>query len=390
MKFLTTLTILTLAFATTYAQVTIDESSFTRAATSNDTVSSSTQSGVALPTEGSAQTWDYSTLIEQSSGVKYYYDASTDTNYSNDLSYYNNVLTFQGLQIPGSVSESTDSAGWYEVGRTVDGSGYSIDPITSGSGDSIFFPKTNYPYYGRIDFVNFPATYQSQWTQTRGERIDFELTVGAASMTHTPGYRLRSRTDVRTVVGYGTLVMPTQDGSASAPMDVLLLKVTRTFLDSFYVNNSPAPAGLLTTFGLTQASTFADSFYVFYRPGFANALIGINYSGTTVTSVSWHTGGAEKTTGIFNDATPSVANCYPNPVGAEQLINISFDAPVSTNTNIELVDLLGKSIKMEDINFRNGTSVQFKLPENIAAGVYTILVMDNDTKMLSSARLLVE
>src|SRR5690606_38704120 len=127
-----------------------------------------------------------------------------------------------------------------------------------GTDDSIRFVGGVTPFDGRINTIQFPMTYQDQWTQSFDRVVDFELNIASYGMVDAPGFLRETTTENREVVGYGELTIPQPNGSPSLPMVVLLLKVNRITLDSFFVAGQPAPAPMLAAFGLIQGSVIEE------------------------------------------------------------------------------------------------------------------------------------
>ncbi|HCQ16973.1 MAG TPA: hypothetical protein DIU20_11960, partial [Cryomorphaceae bacterium] len=235
-----------------HGQVTINQSSFLRASAQVDSAYTPSQTTVSLPAEGSAQYWDYSTLSYNYVYLYTYLDAAQDPAFNNAFSKISSSFSFQAFQTQGWNYDGMDANEWYAVGRTTRDSAFSITAISGGANDSLFFPASTEAYGGRTDYMKFPTTYPDQWTQTRTEITPFALTVGAFALNHTPGEGKRTQIETREIKGYGKLTIALADGSPSQTLDVLLLKVQRTSIDSFFLGGSLAPAPLMAAFGINQ------------------------------------------------------------------------------------------------------------------------------------------
>jgi len=271
----------------TTAQVTITQATFPRPVTVSDTVVICSTTGVAIPTEGASQTWDYSSLVTSSVEVHDYIDATSSTTFVGALNYKSDDLTFQGMVIPSFKYQAIDATGWYNIGRTNVDVTYPLATITGGATDSLNFLGGDYPYDGRINFLEFPVAYQNQWTGTQKEDVPFKLTVGAFGLNETPGSRLRTITHTREVVGFGTLVVPRDDNSSTIAMDVLLIKVNSTEVDSFFLAGQPAPQALISAFGVTQGGTVTNTFYLFYKPGFGHPIMNVGMEAGQIDAVGY-------------------------------------------------------------------------------------------------------
>ncbi|MGB0931148.1 MAG: hypothetical protein ACPGVB_10250 [Chitinophagales bacterium] len=229
------------------------------------------------PTEGTGQVWDYSFLTPDSLVTQVYTDASNDPNFSGVLNYISGNILFNGFPISRNQYEAIDEEGWYHKGRTTEEVSYSVTAISGGADDLLRFPDRVVPYGGRLNKLQFPVTYESDWTQNQIENTEFELTVAAFGLNAVPGVNVKTITERREVVGEGKLIIPSEDGSPSLPMDALLLKVDMTGIDSVFLGGAPAPAPLLAAFGVTQGNiSVADTRYIFYMPGFGSNVLNVN------------------------------------------------------------------------------------------------------------------
>lgn len=369
------------------AQVTIDANSFPRLASFADSISKTEQTGIALPTEGAAQVWDYSSLVSESIIIDEHFDATADPNFPNALNSYENNLTFQGFLIPSNSYEAIDVDGWYEMGRSTSEVGYSITSISGGANDSLVFLGGNSLYDGRINSLKFPLTYQSQWTESHIEYSNFNLSVAAFSLNHVPGNQKRILTNERNVVGYGQLTIPREDGTPSAEMDVLLMKVVRSAIDSFFLGGAEAPAPLLAAFGLTQGGFASDSFYVFYKPDFEAPVLNINFSSTGQAINAFYRTSATEAPVSVNTPTVSGFTCYPNPAGAGRSLLVQTSNTNKNPREISLLDMQGRVVFNQSVSNQAGNSIQLDLPINLSSGIYMLRVQDLDGMILGTNKL---
>lgn len=368
------LTCLALAF-NGYGQVTLTSGNFVRGTTFSDSIVLASQTGIALPAEGAAQTWDYSALTMGSLTVRDHFDASSDPNFAGARNFYSNDLTFQGFLIMATSYEAIDNNGWYEMGRSIEGVTYSIASISGGANDSLSFVGQNDLYAGRMNLLNFPTTYQDQWTQSYAEVTDFELTVAAFSLNKTPGYQQRIITQDREVVGYGTLKIPTGNSSAPTALPALLIKAQRTLVDSFFVGGMVAPSALTGAFGLTQGATFSDEFYVFYTPGYGSPVMSMDITNGMGENAAYRTG-ANKATFSLGENLTFKANFYPNPVKDGQALTIELEDQVGTAV-FTVMDINGRELYRQTLE-PSGKTFRYEIPTSLSAGMYLFRLEDTD------------
>jgi len=260
-------------------KVVINREDFPRTASLTETGYVVQKDVVDAPSEGVDQVWDYSFLTPDNLITRVYVDASNDPVFPDALHYRSTEIAFNGFPIPINEYETIDEDGWYEDGRITEDITYSITAVSGGADDVLRFPETEVPYGGRLDKLQFPVIYGNDWTQNQIENTEYELTVAAFGLNAVPGVNIRTIIESREVVGEGKLIIPSEDGSPSLPMDALLLKVETSDIDSVFLGGAPAPAALLAAFGLTQGTvTIRPVRYIFYTPDFASNVLNVNPS----------------------------------------------------------------------------------------------------------------
>ncbi|MBI1287691.1 MAG: T9SS type A sorting domain-containing protein [Flavobacteriales bacterium] len=388
----TTLTsILCLLTLPMLAQVTIGQSNFPRPAGYTDIGFKASVSGVAMPTEGTGQTWDYSALTTIATFETDWMDASGDPDYPTALNYREQLLTFQVFDYESRVYEAVDANGWYSQGRVLMDTTYSITAFTGGANDALNFPDQVQEFDGRLNTLKFPMSYQSTWTESYTESTQFNLTVAANNLTNAPGLQKRTYTQTRTVVGEGTLMIPDENGNPSGSLDALLLKVDgRTVLDSFFLGGQLAPAPLLTAFGLTQGSVRNDpDFYVFYVTDFPTTVLNINLDAQgAISSVYYRPSAAALANSVGDELSFNALKSYPNPVIGGDVLNIDLSDHNDAVT-IELVDLAGRQVFSSSVS-NSSRIARVAIPSNLTAGMYTMVVRNAKAVPLSMNKLMVK
>lgn len=388
----TTLTsILSLLALPLLAQVTIDQGSFPRPAGYVEAGLQASISGVALPTEGAAQTWDYSGLTSTGTFSNDWIDATADTDFPTALNYRDINLSFQVFGMRGRGYEAVDADGWYDQGRVIFDTTHSITAISGGANDVLNFPDQVDAYNGRLNFVDFPVNFNNTWSQSYVAQVQFNLTVQGFGLNNTPGIAQTTVSQTRTVVGEGTLVIPDANGNPSGSLDVLLIKVEdRMEVDSFFLGGQLAPAPLLSAFGLTQGAVEEfDDFYVFYTPNFPTTVLNINLNSSgQISSVYYKPQAAELATSIGDELSFNAVRTYPNPIAAGDVMNIELLDQPSAAT-VELIDLAGRQVFSSSISTNAGTA-RVALPSELVSGMYTMVVRGANAEKLSVSKLMVK
>lgn len=368
-----------------FTQVTITQDDFPRQGSFIDTFVNASSSVIVAPTHGIGQVWDYSSATSGTPGIVTFTDASGDANFPNALNYRQRNLIFQSLLIESNEYESIDADGWYVLGRSITDVTYSISIITGGANDSLRFVGGNYIYPGVIDQLRFPVAYQNLWTLNYQQDNDFELTVASYGLNKVPGKLSRYFTQVREVVGEGTVIIPDINGAPSQPFDALLIRVVRTSIDSTFLGGAPAPPPLLTAFGLSQGSVAADSFYVIYAPGFGGPVLSMDINpGNQVSALVYRPSAARlgDPTSLEKLNMPTFA-VAPNPVNAGSYLFIITETPHFINT-LQLLSLNGQVISEYRLETQVEGNFPVLIPENTAAGVYLINLKDETGKIVAS------
>lgn len=366
------------------SQVVITADNFPRGGTFTD-YSYRSQPGVIVPpSEGPDQVWDYSDLeLDQIITVDYA-DASQDPALPGALNSSVRNLAFQVFPIPSQFYEAIDQDGWYGLGRTTADVSYSITAISGGPKDTLRFPGTAMPFEGRINSLQFPVTYGSHWNQSMTEVMPFELTVAAFGLNKAPGVYRRLINQDRQVTGYGEIILPRENGNSTLPIEVLMIKVVRMAVDSYYLGGAPAPAQLMGAFGLTQGSSVTDSFYVFYAPEFGAPVFDYAIN----SDIAFYRPYAEATVSVNQPISTTVLHAYPNPVKAGSVLNVELESPAHQG-RYRIWDALGRMVDESTFNTEDQHQLLIPIPSAIQTGMYVFQVLDTNGEVIGILRQIV-
>jgi hypothetical protein len=366
-------TIFSLLVLPLMAQVTIDQGNFPRQADFTDEYNWVETAGLAIPTEGTEQTWDYSSFVTTSSSSEIWFDASGDQDFPTALNYSSAALSFQSFGIRAREYDAVDEEGWYVQGRLLFDTTHSITPISGGADDVLHFPGQAQVYEGRTNLIAFPSTYNTTWESSYIEYTQFNLTVAGFGLNNVPGEQKRIISQKRTVVGEGVLIQPDAQGNPSGPIDALLIKVEdRVLVDSFFLGGQLAPPTLLSAFGLTQGEmTELPDRYLFYVPGYGNVTVVVNLNASgEISSVAYRPDVAGLATSITDAPASDAIRAYPNPV--ETGGTLHFGLHTDGITLVELTDMTGRTVLSTSVA-GNGTVGRLDIPTSITPGIYTMM-----------------
>ncbi|HOY33217.1 MAG TPA: T9SS type A sorting domain-containing protein [Bacteroidales bacterium] len=330
--------------------------------------------GFNLPVAGLNQQWNYSTLT--ATGVyNMNYITPTDINFP-AATYADTNLS--NVFIPGKYYYSdgyyqTNAIGANCLGFVINEQKYGS--ISANPSDSCIFPQQFCAFTSPSYLMPFPTTMSSSWhAHTRGV-ANFQLTVSAYGLNQTPCQKVTHTYKSDTVVAWGKMRVPAGAG-ASLAYDVLLVKRMTVQVDSFYMSGTPAPAVLLTAFGVSQGQSTTSNRYLFWRENAKYPLMMINFGSnnfTTPTGV-FYDGAAQYDPNGISENSNTDFNIYPNP--GDGNFTIQFDQVINEAFNMKIYDLVGKVVYSQQIN-PTGNSQQVSV-ENLISGTYFIRIDADD------------
>lgn len=355
------------------AQITLQSGNVAQSPTYNANMRF--QAGVRsapIPASGTNLTWDYSRLNANFSKVDIYRPATRSgfTSYSRYLS----ENTFVGdVPLPSEYYYHLTGDGLFEVGSYQ--AAQTLGLVNFGNNaDSIVFPGANVIFKTPAPILKFPCTYGHSWTANHIYNTPFKLSVASFSLSNAQALWVQRVYKSDSVVGWGKLILPTLSGPSN-PVEVLLIKTSRYLVDSYYINGSPAPGGLLSGLNVRQNDTNHFNTYTFHAAGAELPLLQI------LLDASWTVFGfTYYTNGIFPLASAATTmpamQIYPNPVKAGQLLHLDLNASVS-DIVVTLVDLQGRT--MFTWNGHNVAAAKgIQIPAWLSPGNYLCRVSGKD------------
>jgi hypothetical protein len=130
-----------------------------------------------------------------------------------------------------------------------------------------------------------------------------------------------------------------------------------------------------------------NDFYVFYVPDFGSPALNVNLDASGgLSNIYYRPSAANVATGISDMAVADM-KVYPNPIAAGDVLNVELSANKHVAT-MELVDVTGRQVyqqPMLNTSVRTGVA----LPSSISEGIYTVVLRDTATNMVSTTRMVV-
>lgn len=196
------------------------------------------------------------------------------------------------------------------------------------------------------------------------------------SLNNTPCYRKTSSTYSNSVLGWGKVRVKNANGMPTAYMNVLVIRRSESITDSFYIGGSPAPASLLTAFGLSQGmvtNVFKDDFI---RTNEITPIVGISYKGTTIKYIEVHMNRLPSpTTSLFNFSKNNNFNLFPNPIVNNQFTITTTDKTIN-ELQYDIININGQVIKTGIASMNHG-NMTIQLDKANPSGIYYIRLKEN-------------
>lgn len=267
-----------------------------------------------------------------------------------------------------------------DIAVDVPGQAYTLQPFTGNINDSIFFPAQRYIIDTPRRIVEFPMTMGSAWSSSSRRVTDMVFNIPAFGLNYQTVQHAYTWVRQDTVVGWGKMRVYTPDGP-SIYYDVLMDKISEFTRDSFYMNGLPAPAPLLSAFGVAQGQKTEETYrYNFYRKGSFNYLASFFYNTdatfSTLAGIFFHLDDLETAPSATTSQKVSYATIlYPNPSRGSE-INIKVMGNDLTFSSYFITDAQGKTVQEGEMDNIGGDEVRVYMNEVLPAGNYYITLRD--------------
>jgi hypothetical protein len=377
-----------LAFTPLLSQITIELEDYLLPRDYVDTVHWAIDQTIELPSEGPDQIWDYGSLIHTYTSNDERFNADGNPHYPDAISYWESFVVFSGLFIETITYDAVDEDGNYYIpGVYYKDTTHSITSISGGVNDVINFPSSFDQFESRVNIVQFPMEYVNMWDAERVETIPYNLTVAAFGLNNVPGNRVRYRSEVREVSGWGEITIPDAEGNPGNPLEVLQMKVVQNFVDSIFLGGMPAPPTLLGAFGITQGVQSSNTFYLFLTKGLFGNVIRINLSTTNeVNSASFRPHANDLVSNTSDIAVVNSFNLYPNPTTVGSSVTIETGEHFSKGY-ISISDVTGRQVHRTAIENQANQQIQLDLPSHLSSGNYFYHIFNHSAAFIGSGKL---
>ena len=389
MKKLFTTTIALAAIMTANAQLTLTSANTPHTAPYDDI--RHLFDSAAFPQHGNNVEFDYSGL-PPASPVTVKYNPVTRAGFDGYTRFSMGMAFLGNIPLYSEYYSHKDANGVFRIGSYKLPQSVGVGSLSGNATDTISFPGNNSIFANPGYLIKFPATYGSTWSDEYVYEVDYNITVAAFGLNNTPGQRKQYCTQTDTVVGSGNLILPAGNG-VSLPIQVILVKRSIFYLDSTFLNGSPAPPALLNAFGLTQGSTSVQNVYSFYAADFERPVLQFEMSAdwksivTSLNNTYYTSTGIEQNLNINNLST-IVSKVYPNPVKSGEILNISLNNnhPIS---EFRLLSIEGKEVFYQNMQSSNDDQLAIQLPHSISKGTYVYQLIDKNGMVVSVNKLIV-
>lgn len=349
-------------------------------------------SSITNPNVAANQTWDYGS-VGGTLATPSVYTLETDPFYTAaGIDVWNNGFVYMTPSLGYNVAWEYDfnANGVDEAGIYVYPQAYDLAGLTGSTNDSIFYPLQAYIFTSPRRILKFPCTYNDSWNSVSRREVNFVMNVPAFGLNYAQAKHIFTVTKQDTIKAWGKMRLYTT-GGPSIYYDVIMNKIKQTTIDSFYLGGSPAPAALLSGFGVSQGQTTVSNRYIFYRENYSTPMAVFNYGSnnyTTPSSVFLEAANLQTSgTSIEEVDIAHAALFFPNPTNSG-LINVQFVGLNLPQVNYAVIDLQGKVVQSGSTNMNEG-NISIALNAGLANGMYHVQINDNSKGMIASEQIVV-
>jgi len=343
------------------------------------------------PSAGANQAWGYDTL-NLSGATTYPLALVPDAG--------DPVFTSAQFSEPGGFKNLTSALGYYitdyfdvtasgtqDIGTEAPEQHFGIGALTGNAADSLIVldSKDYYPSSPRVIFP-FPVTASTSWSSVTRHVVNMTLTVTSQSLNNAPLTHVFYYYRHDSIIGWGKFNAPSGSGT-SGNLDVLMDRQAQYSVDSFYLNGSPAPAQLLSAFGLTQGGQPGPFYYrdYFLRSGSWTEAIEFLYTDNTYTTQNgaYLNKNLPVSTGINSIAAGRFSSACPNPMNGN-----AFDIRMDANTQVSSVTIQDISGRVADqiAVVNNGGTVHVQTHSTLPDGLYIYSVTGTDGNVITKGK----
>lgn len=362
-----------MGFVFTNAQVTLDETNLPHSPNYTEQ-RNYVFNGIAVPTEGADQTYDYSSMSLPTNTIVREYFPATRPEFSAFSRYQLGVGGLGPVDVSGEYYTLQNAEGLYNTGAYILPSTQNLQALTGNADDFIEFPGNGSIFEEPSAEILFPASFGTDAVSSSYDLLtEYELTIAGFGLSATPGQIIQTSDITSEVVGYGELTLPVPSGQSIA-YDVLLVKYEQEITNNVFLGGAPAPDALLSAFGLTQGQVTVASHYKFYTENYdvPIAFFIMNDDFTEVDQMFYDMDLLETLSVAQNEFENSIT-VYPNP--AINQVTIARQTNTRPIDAINIFDISGRLVKSVAENAFSDASSPVKIDVNeLSNGTYLVKI----------------
>jgi hypothetical protein len=373
------------------AQITIERQDFTLEVGAQTKAWRVDFTNASAPEIGEGMIWDYSELMLGNSFLVDYEAPSSplfpEANITEPI--FSTLLGGLGVQ-SGLAYTLLDDTGYGSFGLIGEAVDLPLALLTGGATDTLKALELVIQYEERRSNIQFPLNYGDTWSYADTYDVDFLISVAAFGLQNVPAQQIIYDSSSYEVAGYGTIVLPNPEGPMLEPISIeaLMIKRDRVTIDSFTLGGQPAPQVMLDAFGLEQSDTQVTTRYFIYAKGLPRtaANIELNSSGEVISFTI-----SDDIVQLINStseaaAEPVRAKAFPNPAAAGTSLSVELPVAIDNGT-LALVDIQGRQVAAWPMRGLQGQIMQYNLPGNLQAGLYTYQIRDEKSRIRGIGKL---
>lgn len=333
--------------------------------------------------------WDYATIFANEPDIAEFYPETIPFFLDAGVDVYRILFKNMNSDFGYEIYQEFDfnANGIDDIAVDVVEQSNTLQPFTGNINDSIFIPAQSKIVGTPRRIVEFPFTANSAWSSSSRRVTDMVFHIPAFGLNYAPVQHAYTWVRHDSIVGWGKMRVYTPDGP-SIDYDVLMDRISEHTVDSFYLNGTPAPAALLTAFGVSQGQITEETYrYNFYRKGSFNYLASFFYNtDATYTNVFNAFIGKDDIETAPPSATVEEVSyatlLYPNPSAGSEL-NIKLMGGQFELGSYEVFDAMGRLVKQGQLQ-ANGSDVQVQMGEPLPSGNYYIQLKDKELRSVAT------
>jgi hypothetical protein len=344
------------------------------------------ESDIPLPVHGADISYDYSGLLSDSI-LSVQFKAADDSVFTSATRFNYGTASLGPIEMINMYYTEKTSAGIFRVGSYKLRQREGLGAVSGNQADSLNFPGSYAVFEAPVFDLKFPAVYGDVWSTDFVSRTEYELTV-MPNLNKVPGLIVQHTIKDNSVVGWGTLRIPTENGSSSIEYEVLLVKEEATIIDSFFLDGRLTPSNLLEAIGLAQGQWEETSRYLFYAPDFERPLLTIELNELGTEATQAHYSVNDLLSSVDRSYTTVDSRAFPNPTDANNTLNIQTTFPMDRAV-IQLYDASGRQLYQQRYEGNASQSFELRLPNSLESGYYFYTLVDALSKQVAKGKVFV-